>query len=201
MVSGPPFAEETPSCSDPRGLLVGELPSRMGGFTEIPQQRDLQVFADRTMTVAAAQYEYAIRQLTHRRWDLFFFTTLAIDRLEHYAWRHYDADQRRCQLSEIIPRAHEQLEEFVSKCVNTLGSSDQLILLSDHGHGARASTGVNLQEVLRRKGAIRDRSRQFERTTQSSRGTQDSSLHSSPQRSRQRTSCFVLRHGSRARRH
>ena len=152
MVSGPPFAEETPSSSDPQGLLVGELPSRMGGFTEIPRQRDLQVFADRTLTVAAAQYEYAIRQLMHRRWDLFFYTTLAIDRLEHYAWRHYDADQRRSQLSEIIPRAHEQLEEFVSKCVSTLGSSDQFILLSDHGHGARASTGVNLQEVLRRKG-------------------------------------------------
>ena len=158
MVSGHPFEEQEPLVADPRGLLTDDVPPRMGGFTKIPHQSELRAFVDDTLAVGQAQYDYALRQLRARRWGLFFFTTLVVDRVEHYTWRHWDrADPLHSSRgpTDAIPRAHRQLDEFLSQVVGCLQPGNRLVLLSDHGHGRRAAMGVNLHEYLRRKGLFR----------------------------------------------
>ena len=153
MVSGPPFAERPPEVRDPRGLLVG-VPPRMGGFTRIPRRRELESFCSETLDVGRQQWDYALAQLRARRWDLLFVTSLVVDRLEHYTWRYMNRDGVG-DLSDVILRAHEDLERFLVAALGEQGDGQRLVLVSDHGHGPRANIGVNLHEYLRRQGLYR----------------------------------------------
>jgi len=158
MVSGPPFDEGPPSIADPRGLLTAGKPPRMGGFSRIPGVRDLGDFVAETLALGEQQFAYALEQLASRRWDVFFYTTLVIDRLEHYAWRLFDRSDpyhEEHPAANAILDAHRQLDAFVSAAVGLMGGDDQLVILSDHGHGPRASIGVNLHEYFRRNGLYR----------------------------------------------
>jgi hypothetical protein len=154
MVSGSPFAELDPQVADPRGLLTGERPPRMGGFTRIPEPGELAEFSEETLATGRRQWDYALSQLECRRWDLFFVTSLVIDRVEHYTWRQFDAGPPD-PLADVILRAHFDLDHFLARAVELQGQDGRVVLLSDHGHGPRASMGVNLHELLRRHGLYR----------------------------------------------
>jgi hypothetical protein len=47
------------------------------------------------------------------------------------------------------------LNAFIREVKSLLGPEDRMVVLSDHGHGRRASIGVNLNEYLRRRGLYR----------------------------------------------
>jgi hypothetical protein len=155
MVSGPSFSEGPPIVADPNGLLHGDPPKRMGGFSRIPRQRDIGEFADETMKIADAQFAYALRQLEKRRWDLLFHTNLTVDRIQHFAWRHFDSSDPTHPgdaLAHLVPAAYAQLDRFLGAVESTLQPDDAIVVVSDHGHGQRASIGVNFNELLRREG-------------------------------------------------
>jgi hypothetical protein len=129
----------------------------MGGFAGIPTQRDLEDFVVATMNVAESQFLYSLHQLEHRKWDLFFHTNLTVDRIQHYAWRHFDENDPTYagnKLSQLIPLAHQQVDRFLGSVRALLDPEDQLVVLSDHGHGQRSSIGVNLAEIFRRQGLL-----------------------------------------------
>jgi predicted AlkP superfamily phosphohydrolase/phosphomutase len=96
-------------------------------------------------------------------WDVVFHTTLTVDRIQHFAWRHFDESDPTHpgrEHADIVPSAHRQLDRFLGEALATCDSDARLIVFSDHGHGPRASVGVNLQEIFRRSGlyAIEHRS-------------------------------------------
>ncbi len=155
MVSGPSFSELPPQVVDPDGRLVGEPPARMGGFTTIPKQDDIDEFAASTAAVAEAQYRYAVRQIEADRWDAVFNTNLTVDRIEHFAWRHFDPTDPTYPGSEhadLVPAAHRQLDAFLDEARAACADDHEVVVFSDHGHGPRASVGVNMQELFRREG-------------------------------------------------
>jgi hypothetical protein len=157
MVSGPSFSEGPAQVADPNHLLIGEPPARMGGFTTVPKQSDLEGFAEDTFAIADAQFAYTLRQLEGRRWDLLFHTNLTVDRIQHFAWRHFDRTDPTHpgnRLAHLVVRAYQQLDQFVARCQALLRPGDQLVVVSDHGHGQRASIGVNLNEHFRRNGML-----------------------------------------------
>jgi predicted AlkP superfamily phosphohydrolase/phosphomutase len=155
MVSAPAFSEGPASIVDPTGSLVGEPPVRMGGFTTVPRQAELEKFAEQTEAIAEAQYRYALRQIQSRAWDVVFHTTLTVDRIQHFAWRHYDRNDPTFSdgaLAHLIPSAYRQLDRFVGEARSALAADHTAVVFSDHGHGPRASVGVNLHELFRRNG-------------------------------------------------
>ncbi len=116
MVSAPSFTEQLPQVVDPQGRLVGVPPARMGGFTMVPQQKDIAPFAAETAEVAAEQYDYALRQLEAGRWDVLFHTNLTVDRIQHFAWRHYDVDDPThpgAEHGDLVPAAYRQFDRFL----------------------------------------------------------------------------------------
>jgi hypothetical protein len=155
MVSAPSFDEGPAQVVDPKSLLTGAPPTRMGGFTNVPRQAELRSFAEDTFAIARDQFEYSLQQLTNRRWDIFFHTNLTVDRTQHFAWRHYDATDPTHpgrDLADLVPRAYVQLDAFLG-AARSLGQPDDVIaVMSDHGHGQRASIGVNFNEIFRREG-------------------------------------------------
>lgn len=157
MVSAPPFDECPPEVADPSGLLVGALPRRMGGFAGIPSQRNLEKFAEQTAGIARDQFEFSLRQLAAHRWDVFFHTSLTVDRMQHFAWRHFDETDPTypgSALKHLIPESYRQVDDFIGEARSLGRAEDAVILVSDHGHGQRASIGVNLTELLRREGLL-----------------------------------------------
>lgn len=155
MVSGPSFSEASPSIADPRGLLVDVPLPHMGGFASIPTQAELEPFVDESLHIADAQFRFSLTQLEARRWDLFFHTNLIVDRIQHFAWRHFDPTDPSYPgpaLAHLVPAAYKQVDDFLGKARALCRPSDVFVVLSDHGHGQRASIGVNLHELFRREG-------------------------------------------------
>jgi hypothetical protein len=155
MVSAPSFSEGAASIVDKHGMLVGPPPARMGGFTSVPRQRDIAEFTQETLEVADAQFRYTLAQLDSRRWDVVFHTNLTVDRVEHFAWRHFDTTDPAYagpQHADLVPSAYRQIDRFVGDATSLCASDAEVVIFSDHGHGPRASIGVNLQEILRRAG-------------------------------------------------
>lgn len=155
MVSSPSFDEAPPRVADPAGALVGTPPHRMGGFTNVPQQKDIAPFAAETYDVAAEQFRYTLRQLETGHWDVVFHTNLTVDRIQHFAWRHYDSTDPTHpgpEHAELVPQAYEQVDRFLQEALTHTAQGAEVIVFSDHGHGPRSSIGVNLQELFRRNG-------------------------------------------------
>lgn len=155
MASAPSFSEQPPSVVDPDHRLVGAPPARMGGFTTVPRQRDIAEFGAETLDVAQEQFDYALSQLESGRWDTVFHTNLTVDRIQHFAWRHFDPNDPTHPGNEhghLIPSAYMQVDRFIGEARALCAPGAEVVIFSDHGHGARASVGVNLQEAFRREG-------------------------------------------------
>lgn len=155
MVSAPSFSELPPSVVDPGGRLVGTPPARMGGFTSVPQQKDIARFGAETQAVAAEQFSYALTQLRSAQWDVVFHTNLTVDRIQHFAWRHFDPSDPTHpgdEHADLVPAAYKQVDDFLAEAMPLCAPGAGLVVFSDHGHGPRASMGVNLQEHFRRNG-------------------------------------------------
>jgi predicted AlkP superfamily phosphohydrolase/phosphomutase len=155
MVSAPSFSELPASVADENNMLVGAPPERMGGFTSVPRQRDIAEFAAETLKVADAQFQYTLAQIDSKHWDVVFHTNLTVDRIQHFAWRHFDRTDPTHpgpKHADLVPAAYRQVDSFLTDATNLCSSDAEVVVFSDHGHGPRASVGVNLQEVLRRQG-------------------------------------------------
>ena len=155
MVSAPSFSEQPPSVVDRERRLVGEPPARMGGFTNVPQQKDIAAFGEDTRDVAAEQFTYTLAQLDSGQWDAVFHTNLTVDRIQHFAWRHFDPSDPThpgSEYADLVPAAYRQVDDFLSEASSLCAPDAQTVVFSDHGHGPRASVGINLQEVFRREG-------------------------------------------------
>ena len=155
MVSAPSFSEQPVSIADRQGLLVGSPPARMGGFTSVPRQRDIAEFVNMTLKVADEQFRYALAQLDSEHWDAVFHTNLTVDRIQHFAWRHFDRTDPThpgAEHADLVPAAYRQIDKFLSDATCLCASDVEVVVFSDHGHGPRASVGVNLQELFRRAG-------------------------------------------------
>ncbi|MFN2537284.1 MAG: alkaline phosphatase family protein [Mycobacteriales bacterium] len=155
MVSAPSFSEQPPSVVDPKAELVGRPPARMGGFTNVPRQRDIAEFGADTLALAQEQFHYTLAQLEAGRWDAVFHTNLTVDRIEHFAWRHFDTTDPThpgAEHADLVPAAYRQVDRFLADAKALCAPNVEVVVFSDHGHGPRASVGVNLQEIFRREG-------------------------------------------------
>ncbi len=155
MVSAPSFSEQPPSVFDRAGRLVGQPPARMGGFTNVPRQKDIAAFGAETRDVAAEQFTYALAQLEADQFDAVFHTNLTVDRIQHFAWRHFDPTDPThpgAEHADLVPAAYKQVDDFLAEASTLCAPDAETVAFSDHGHGPRASVGVNLQEVFRREG-------------------------------------------------
>jgi len=52
----------------------------------------------------------------------------------------------------LVPEAYAQLDRFLGAAESLQQPGDAIAVVSDHGHGQRASIGVNFNEILRREG-------------------------------------------------
>jgi len=111
-----------------------------------------------------AEADLGIRLLQHEKWDLFFIYFSALDAIQHYFWSYCDENHPdfpgESPYRNVIRDFYVLIDEIIGKFTRLASQDIPLMILSDHGHGARPFKLFNMNEFLRREGMlIADRSK------------------------------------------
>jgi predicted AlkP superfamily phosphohydrolase/phosphomutase len=162
MASGPVFI------SGEAGIMPDTLRARytlppLGGIVDFPNKRDLRSFADKSKAETQAIVDFTAHLLESEPWDLSFVTLLTLDRIFHFFWRYYDADDpthpRRSPHADVIENFHRFLDDCVGSLMRSAGAGTLAFIVSDHGHGMRPTLHFNLNELLLEEGLLVSRIR------------------------------------------
>jgi predicted AlkP superfamily phosphohydrolase/phosphomutase len=93
-------------------------------------------------------------------WDLFFIFFGSLDGIQHALWRYGDETDPTYPgpnaLQDLIRDSYRLLDGIVGQFLDQ-HPGVTTIVMSDHGHGMRPPTTVNINELLRRKGFLRSK--------------------------------------------
>ena len=160
MASGPVFISGETAVEPPEARERCDVPP-LGGIVDFPDRRELASFAEKTRRETRRISDYTASLLRGEPWDLAFVTFLTLDRMFHFFWRYQDPGDpthpRRSRHGDAIRDFHRVLDECVGDLVAAAGPDCVVLVLSDHGHGRRATLHFNVNELLLRGGYLRSR--------------------------------------------
>ncbi len=160
MASGPVFISGRTAVEPPDALDRHETPP-LGGIVDFPERHELSAFAEKSGAETRRVTDYTARLMRSERWDLAFVTLLTLDRMFHFFWRYQDPGDpthpRRSRYGDTLRAFHGVLDDCVGELVAAAGPGCVALVLSDHGHGRRATLHFNVNELLMRAGFLRSR--------------------------------------------
>ena len=75
--------------------------------------------------------------LKRKKWDLFIYVEIGIDRVHHAFWKYFDKRHPRFidhpEYSKVIPEVYRRIDEWFSSIHNNLLKDSIIIIASDHG--------------------------------------------------------------------
>lgn len=93
--------------------------------------------------------------------DLLFTYFSAVDGIQHDFWRYYDETHPEYpgenEFKDVIPEMYRLLDGFVGELAETFPHTP-ILVISDHGHGARPVYVARVNEMLRRGGFLAPKS-------------------------------------------
>ena len=147
----------------PEILQLYPDPEVLGGVRGFPDRsvKGMLDYFHQLKRMAEADAAFALRVLQRQDWDLFFVYWSTIDAVSHFFWNYFDASDPNFvdghPLQGVIPETYQLFDRILGLFLSEVGEDVPLIILSDHGHGARPSTLFNVNEVLRQKGYLATR--------------------------------------------
>jgi predicted AlkP superfamily phosphohydrolase/phosphomutase len=149
--------------SPPELLNQYPNPDALMGVRGFPD-RNLQAmssYAQRLRELAQADAEFAFRLMNEHDWDLFFVYWSTLDATGHFFWNYYDREDPNFveghPLQDVIPNTYKLYDEIVGRFIEAVDENVTVIMMSDHGHGARPFKLVSVNEVLRQGGFLKAR--------------------------------------------
>ena len=159
MVNGPVFIDGKVDVSDWSMTSGLNVPDSLGGITDFPTKKTLSDFVKKTFEDTKEQAEFGMSMLKRHRPDLFFQTFLTMDRIQHFLWRFCDSSDPTYpgvnEFEDAIREFYIGMDGIVGKYLEVLGPEEDLMIISDHGHGMRCTHCFNINEVLRNKGYVK----------------------------------------------
>ena len=120
--------------------------------------KGLRRYAGNIQRLTSADAEFALRIMQKENWDLFFVYFSTIDAIGHFFWNFYDREDPGFKegnpLQDVIPGIYKLYDEIVGRFLAEISDETEVIILSDHGHGARPLNLVNVNEVLHQNGFL-----------------------------------------------
>jgi predicted AlkP superfamily phosphohydrolase/phosphomutase len=153
MVSGPVFVSGEVSVTGAAIEDLGPLPE-LGGIVTFPTERSMGPFVSETLWATREQSDFGLRLLDAYGPDLFFLTLLTIDRIQHFAWRFSDPGDPTYPGPNPYEGSVLQAYRLIDEIAGDYAERGRVVLLSDHGHGRRATRMVYVDEALRRAGLV-----------------------------------------------
>ena len=135
-------------------------PEIMMGVRGFPDrgQAGMKAYAKKLKRLAEADAEFVLRLLCKQDWDLLFAYWSTIDAVGHFFWNYYDADQPNFKpgnaLQDVILKTYQLYDDIIGRMMAAVDANTAVMVLSDHGHGKRPMTLVNINEILRQAGLL-----------------------------------------------
>lgn len=125
-----------------------------------PGNDGLLSFSKKAADATEREIDLALEVSGKESWDLAFFFISSLDIIQHFFWRYYDKSdpthRHDTELSEVIPAFYRFIDSIIGR-FEAMYEGARIIVISDHGHGMRPPTTVNINEVLRRNGLLKPR--------------------------------------------
>lgn len=159
MVNGPIFIDGDVKVSNSAMVEGISIPSSIGGITEFATRKTLKKFVEKIFADTVEQLHFGITLLKKHRPDLFFQTFLTMDRIQHFLWRYCDKSDPtypgKNAFQESIENFYIEMDSIIGCYLDVLESEDQIVVISDHGHGMRCTHCFNINEFLRKRGLLK----------------------------------------------
>ena len=153
MISGPVFVDGDASVTGVDPADLGELP-QLGGIVDFPTPRTMDQFVRDTLTTTRSQLDFGLHMFDRVRPDFLFLNILTVDRMQHFAWRYCDPGDPTYPGPNSHANAVLRIYQEVDRALPEYLACGRLVLLSDHGHGRRATRVLYVDELLRRHGLL-----------------------------------------------
>ena len=99
-----------------------------------------------------------IRYLLSKKWDLFWFVEIGVDRAHHAFWKYYDKEhhlyQEHPEYSNVIPNYYKMVDDEIGKILSILPKDTAVMLVSDHGV-KRMKGAFAINDYLAKEGLLR----------------------------------------------
>jgi len=168
MVSGP-VVHTGDVLATPSSITREYHVPSMGGIEYFPSRRSLPKIAKATQELVAQQTEFARALLETESWDLFFVCYLTLDRIQHFFWRFWDAEDPTYpgpnRYENVIPEAYKLLDRCLEVLMSRLPSDMRVMIVSDHGHSRRCTSLISVNQILHQLGYLRLNRRSLGRRT------------------------------------
>ncbi len=167
---------ETPGIMVVRGSKDVDVQANPPGVLDLYPNKDallgVRGFPDRSLAamkeyarklrdLARADAEFSLSLMRENEWDLFFVYWSTLDATGHFFWNHHDSADPNFRadhpLRNVIFETYKQYDQIVGRFIESVGDDVTIIVMSDHGHGARPFKLVSVNEVLRRGGFLKSR--------------------------------------------
>ena len=159
--SGEMDIEKFPIQTFPRSLSQRYELSSLDVVRGMPSRRRYNSFINSWKKVIENETGLGLKMLADAGGDLFFLYSSALDWVQHNFWAHFDEEDSSypgdTPFKNIIPDFYRLYDEVVGQFLAAVDTDTVVIILSDHGHGRRPTTLVNLNELLREKGLLASR--------------------------------------------
>ncbi len=142
----------------PPSLAKNRELSNLNTMKIVPSQRLFGEYIEACRKVVQAEAELGLEMLAKEKWDLFFTYSSTLDWIQHNLWMFFDEADPTYPgpnpYQSVVEEFYTLYDEFVGKFLNAADSDTTILVLSDHGHGMRPTTLVNINEILRNKGLL-----------------------------------------------
>jgi len=75
--------------------------------------------------------------LKEKKWDLFIYVEIAVDRAHHAFWRYFDEGHPKYEyhevFSKVIPAVYREIDAWFSEVIDFLPRDTAIVIASDHG--------------------------------------------------------------------
>jgi predicted AlkP superfamily phosphohydrolase/phosphomutase len=167
----------TPGMMVVRGSTVADVqanpPSILQEYPDPQALTGVRGFPDRSMAamatytqkltaLAEADANFALRLMQKHPWDLCFVYWSTLDATGHFFWNYFDSQDPHFvdghPLQAVLPNTYKLYDRIVGRFLEAVGDDVTVIVMSDHGHGARPFKLVSVNDLLRQGGFLSARS-------------------------------------------
>lgn len=132
--------------------------SHLNTIKTVPAQRLFGKYIEACRRLVQAEAEFSLKMLAEEKWDLFFTYSSTLDWIQHNLWMFFDEADPTYPgpnpYQGVVEEFYALYDEFVGKFLAAADSDTTILVFSDHGHGMRPTTLVNINEILRNKGLL-----------------------------------------------
>lgn len=141
----------------PKSALKGKyahLVTDLNLIQKIISKKQLPELIELSRRRTIAEANMGLEILQNEDWELFFIYFSALDAVQHYFWSYFDENHPDFPADNpyksVIRDFYILIDEIVGRFLASVDSRTSLMIISDHGHGARPYRLLNMNEVLRK---------------------------------------------------